>query len=226
LKIENGNVFIHQILNKHIYTVVFRVMTEFGFVENSIWLKPFIIQLKEHYAKISDTNSTSDNLATNEQTIFTDTTLTFNDANEFAIQNVDIIFKEDCFTMFQDKYSWTECIEKGNQHKRERCRVSSGFGNRHVPNHKRFNPLFRDKKYEDVLLLAKQSYYYLYYRNEIEIILKTPSSDYTRFSIECYKNVLNRFFMMNLRDIQKNDTKKMSPFEQILETYDSKIQVM
>ena len=218
--------FIHQILNKHIYKVAFRGMTEFGFVENSRWLKPFIIQLKEYYAKISDTNSTSDNLDTNEKTIFTDTTLTFNDANEFAINNIDIVFKEDCFTLFRNKYSWTECIERGNQHKSERCRMSRGFGNRYVPNHKKFNPLFHDKKYENVLLLAKQSYYYLYYRNEIEIILKTPSSDYTRFSVECYKNVLNRFFMMNLRDIQKNDTNKMSPFEQILETYNSKVQVM
>lgn len=201
-------------------------MTEFGFVENSKWLKPFIIQLKEHYAKISTMNSANDNLATDEQTIFTNTKLTFNDANEFAIQNIDAIFKEDCFTLFRNKYSWTECIEKGNQHKRERCRVSRGFGNRYVPNHKRFNPTFHDEKYEDIVSLAKYSYNYLYYRNEIETILKTPSSDYTRYSLSCYTNVLNRFFMLNLRHVQKIDTNQISPFEQILETYDSKVQIM
>jgi|TARA_B110000967_G_C18898361_1_gene572521 hypothetical protein len=219
--------FIESLLNKHIYKVAFRGMTEFGFVENSRWLKPFIIQLKEHYAKISQVdNNIDDDLTTTEQTIFTDSSLTFQDATDFAIHNLDTIFKENCFSMFRNKHSWTECIEKGNQHKRKQCRVSRGFGNRVVPNHKIFNDVFHDKKYEDVILLAKHSYRYLYYRNEIEIILKTPSSDYTRFSIECYINILNKFFMMNLRNIQKNDAKKLSPFEQILETYDSKVQVM
>jgi hypothetical protein len=201
-----------------------REMTEFGFVENSYWLKPFIIQFKNHYTKINCVDSDGE-LVANEQLIFVDSLLSFQDATEFAIQNVDAVFRESCLSMFWEKYSWLECIGNGNQHITERCRISTGFGNRYVPNHKRFNPIFYDKKYENIVILAKQSYNYLCYCKEIETILKTPSSDYTRFSVECYTNILNRFFMTNLREIQKKDTKRTSPFEQILEIYDSKIQI-
>lgn len=202
-------------------------MVEFGFVENCSWLKTFVISLKEHYTKLSTINmSNTEDMTSLEDTIFTDTMLTFQDATDFAVHNLDALFKEDCLAIFYDKYNWTECIEKGNQYKHVRCRRSSGFGNRYVPRTKKFNPLFHDKEYSEVLLLAKNSYQYLYYRNEIEIILKTPSSDYTRFSIESYTNVLNRFFMLNLRNIQKNDEQKLGPFDQILETYNSKVNIM
>ena len=161
-----------------------------------------------------------------EDEIFTDSTLTFQDATDFAVQNLDTIFKENCLTVFQDHYSWTECIEMDNRYKHIRCRVSRGFGNRHVPITKKFNPIFHDEQYSEKVLLAKNSYRYLYYRNEIETILKTPSSDYTRFSVDTDTNILNRFFMMNLRNIQKNGRRKIGPFEQILETYNSKVQIM
>ena len=202
-------------------------MSEFGFVENCNWLKTFIISLKKHYTKLSTIKRTNiEDNSSLEDTIFTDTTLTFQDATDFAVQNLNAVFKEDCLAIFYDKYTWTECIEKGNQYKHVRCRRSSGFGNKYVPNTKKFNPLFHDKEYSDILLLAKNSYRYLYYRSEIEIILKTPSSDYSRFSIECYTNVLNRFFMLNLRNIQKNGEGKLGPFDQILETYNSKVNIM
>jgi len=202
-------------------------MNEFGFVENCHWLKTFIISLKKHYTKLSTIKGTNiEDNSSLEDTIFTDTTLTFQDATDFAVQNLNTVFKEDCLAIFCDKYTWTECIEKGNQYKHVRCRRSSGFGNKYVPNTKKFNPLFHGKEYSDILLLAKNSYRYLYYRTEIEIILKTPSSDYTRFSIECYTNVLNRFFMLNLRNIQKNGERKLGPFDQILETYNSEVNIM
>ena len=105
------------------------------------------------------------------------------------------------------------------------CRVSRGFGNRLVPIGKKFNPIFHDIQYSNVVALANHSYSYLRYCAEIETILKTPSSDYTRFSInnEVDENMLNRFFIMNLRNIQKTN-KTQGPFDDILATYESNVQ--
>ncbi len=63
------------------------------------------------------------------------------------------------------------------------------------------------------------------HRNKIEIILKTPSSDYTRFSINTDENVFNRLFMVNLRHIQKTEQNKGS-FDHILSTYNSKVEII
>ena len=76
-----------------------------------------------------------------------------------------------------------------------------------------------------MITIAEYSYNYLVHRNGIEMILKTPSSDYTRFGIDNNENIFNRFFILNLRHIQKiNNTN--GPFDHILSTYNSKVQIM
>ena len=67
---------------------------------------------------------------------------------------------------------------------------------------KKFNPKFREEKYKEVLLIAEQSYNYLYYCNELETVLTTPLSDYTRFCTRTDTNMLDDIFILNFRFIQ------------------------
>ena len=223
-------------------------MSEFSFIDNTGWLKPFIIELHKYYKcstvsieKLSPlfeeseegegeeevTNMVSEPSAdTKDNAIFTNTSVSFHDANEFANHNLNSIFRDDCFTVLNEKHSWINCLDHKNYETRKMCRVSQGFGNRNVPIGKKFNPKFHNTEYRDTITLAKYSYNYLLHRSEIETILKTPSSDYTRFSVDTDENIFNRFFILNLRHIQKTTNKKNGPFEQILATYNSKVQVM
>jgi len=67
--------------------------------------------------------------------------------------------------------------------------------------------------------LAKESYDYIKSMRAIDIMLKTPSSDYTRFSIEGDKSdVENKNFMIKLREIQSRQVKKDS-YRALLEAY-------
>lgn len=225
-------------------------MDEFSFIDNTGWLKPFIIELHKYYNcsrantlseekittifEASNSSRISDNEDANltaDAKIFTNTTLTFDDANEFAIHNLDSIFKNDCFTLFYEDYTWLECLDYYNNNNNNnyqydtKCRISQGFGNRCVPITKKFNPVFYNVKYNDKVKLAEYSYNYLINRVKIETILKTPSSDYTRFSIDNSENILIRFFMMNLRSSQNTYPNK-GPFEHILCTYNSKVEIM
>lgn len=226
-------------------------MGEFSFIDNTGWLKPFIIELHKYYNcsrastlseekittifEASNPSRISDNEDANltaAAKIFTNTTLTFDDANEFAIHNLDSIFKNDCFTLFYENYTWIDCLDYYNNNNNNnnyqydtKCRISQGFGNRCVPIKKKFNPVFYNVKYNDAVKLAEHSYNYLTHRIKIETILKTPSSDYTRFSINTDENVFNRLFMVNLRHIQKAEKNK-GPFDHILSTYNSKVEIM
>ena len=228
-------------------------MDEFSFIDNTGWLKPFIIELHKYYNcsrantlseeaittifEASNSPRDSDNEDSNltsDTTVFTNTSLSFDDANEFAIHNLDSIFKNDCFTLFYEDYTWLECLDyynnninnnNNNYQYDTKCRISQGFGNRCVPITKKFNPVFYNVKYNDEVKLAEYSYNYLINRVKIETILKTPSSDYTRFSIDNSENILIRFFMMNLRSSQKTYPNK-GPFEHILCTYNSKVEIM
>jgi len=165
-------------------------MDEFSFVKNEEWLKPFLTKLKEYY---------SDNT----------TTLTTQEATDFAISNVNSVFRTRCclFHLTSDS-QWKECVLKEYQSKYDptdkfdnngNYRRSKGFGNRYVPYMKKFNPKFYEEKYKDVLLLAEYGYNYLYFCTEIETILTTPLSDYTRFN--SYTNKLDKMFLMNFRFI-------------------------
>lgn len=204
-------------------------MSEFNFIENCGWLHPFLIQIKKQYPRQSIDDETIDQIVTDtmseehqESIIFTNTTLTFQDAIDFASYNINAVFRNKCVTMSHSTYSWSDCLEKCNQFKYIRCRTSRGFGNRYVPFTKKFNPLFYNEKYKEVVLLAEYSYHYLYYHTEIEALLKTPLSDYTRFNDNTNENVLNRIFMTNLRKIQSSTSIVQSPFDQLLAAYDSK----
>tara|TARA_B110000037_G_scaffold20930_1_gene22860 strand:+ start:10792 stop:11496 length:705 start_codon:yes stop_codon:yes gene_type:complete len=232
-------------------------MSDFSFIDNIGWLKPFIIELNKYYkcstssTSTTSTTSTSDRIVmlfedlleeidqenkvqlsadksstdTGDSKIFTNTKISFQDAIEFAIHNLNTIFRKDCFTILNEKHSWINCLNIDNYGKDTMCRVSRGFGNRLVPIGKKFNPIFHNIQYSNVVALANHSYSYLRYCVEIETILKTPSSDYTRFSInnEVDENMLNRFFIMNLRNIQKTN-KNQGPFDDILATYESNVQ--
>jgi hypothetical protein len=234
-------------------------MSEFSFIDNVGWLKPFIIELHKHYKSSTSTTLSIEritslleeseedlNMAPQSSTdkenvitplplsdkadiadsiIFTNTPLSFDDATEFAIHNLNSIFRNDCFTIFNEKHSWVNCLDNKNYNTKTMGRISRGFGKRYVPIGKKFNPKFHNTKYHDMITLAEYSYNYLVHRNEIDMILKTPSSDYTRFGIDNNENIFNRFFILNLRHIQKiNNTK--GPFEHILSTYNSKVQIM
>ena len=153
-------------------------------------VKPFLTKLKEYY---------SDNT----------TTLTTQEATDFAISNVNSVFRTRCclFHLTSDS-QWKECVLKEYQSKYDptdkfdnngNYRRSKGFGNRYVPYMKKFNPKFYEEKYKDVLLLAEYGYNYLYFCTEIETILTTPLSDYTRFN--SYTNKLDKMFLMNFRFI-------------------------
>ena len=232
-------------------------MSDFSFIDNIGWLKPFIIELNKYYkcstssTSTTSTTSTSDRIVmlfedlleeidqenkvqlsadksstdTGDSKIFTNTKISFQDATEFAIHNLNTIFRKDCFTILNEKHSWINCLNIDNYGKDTMCRVSRGFGNRLVPIGKKFNPIFHNIQYSNVVALANHSYSYLRYCVEIETILKTPSSDYTRFSInnEVDENMLNRFFITNLRNIQKTN-KNQGPFDDILATYESNVQ--
>ena len=232
-------------------------MSDFSFIDNIGWLKPFIIELNKYYkcstssTSTTSTTSTSDRIVmlfedlleeidqenkvqlsadkssadTGDSKIFTNTKISFQDAIEFAIHNLNTIFRKDCFTILNEKHSWINCLNIDNYGKDTMCRVSRGFGNRLVPIGKKFNPIFHNIQYRNVVALANHSYSYLRYCVEIETILKTPSSDYTRFSInnEVDENMLNRFFITNLRNIQKTN-KNQGPFDDILATYESNVQ--
>ena len=235
-------------------------MSDFSFIDNVGWLKPFIIELNKYYkcstssmstTSTTSTTSTSDRIVmlfedlleeidqdnrvkssadkssadTDDSKIFTNTKISFQDATEFAIHNLNTIFRNDCFTILHEKHSWINCLNIDNYGKDTMCRVSRGFGNRLVPIDKKFNPIFHDIQYSNVVALANHSYSYLRYCVEIETILKTPSSDYTRFSInnDVDENTFNRLFIMNLRNIQKTN-KTQGPFDDILATYESNVQ--
>ena len=161
-------------------------LEEFSFVKNEEWLKPFLTKLKEHNKDKS-------------------VQLTFQDAINFAIYNVDVVFRSCCCLLPSTSNTmWKVCVAKEyqNQNIDTNCRISKGFGNRYVPYMKKFNPKFREEKYKEVLLIAEQSYKYLYYCNELETILTTPMSDYTRFCTRTDTNMLDDIFILNFRFIQ------------------------
>jgi len=178
---------------------------EFSFVENKEWLQEFLISLKSSYGN----------------------NVTFNDAIEYAISNIDILFRNNCLNFGSyDPHEWLICTSE--IHKKSRlCRISNGFNNKHVPSSRKFNPLFHEPQYENELKLAYHSYEYLTYHNDIKIMLTTPMSDYTRYSNDNSINRLDRIFIMCLRynDINSKNrtnhhTYNILPISSILNAYE------
>lgn len=188
-------------------TVDKRDKDDFNFVENERWLKPFLVELNNYF----DTSHT----------------ITYMETQDFAIRSVDKVFRPKGFVTtpaWEYRADWIECPGKQSIEHYSNCRDSPGFGNRHVPSSRKFNPKYNNLKSGDVRLkndlkLAKESYDYIKSMRAIDIMLKTPSSDYTRFSIERDKSdVENKNFMIKLRGIQNSQVNK-DPYRAILEAY-------
>ena len=183
-------------------------LDDFNFVENKGWLKPYLIALNNSYSE--------------------DHIVTAADSESFAINSVDKVFRAKGLStkpFWKYREDWIYCSNIDSRESDSNCRISPGFENRQVPSCRKFNPKFNnlkpltDNKLKDQLLLAKQSYDYIKYMREIDIMLRTPSSDYTRFSNEGDELAgKNKRFMMKLRGIQRKQSVK-DPYRALLYTY-------
>ena len=181
---------------------------DFRFIQNEKWLKPFLIALTKNI----DTYSKNDNEPHQ---------ITSEEAEDFAIDNVDRVFRPTMLsskTKNQYKYDWSKCPEKQQLDLFDDCRISQGFGNNIVPGARKFDPKYhlpssyQNKKEKQ---LAENSYKYLKNMENINDILKSPSSDYTRFQSD-KKDIKDKKFIEDLRNIKR--TQKDS-YRAILETY-------
>jgi len=172
---------------------------DFNFVENKNWLQPFLIALLKNVDKV----------------------VTEDEAVNFAITNVNSIFRPKGMitTPLGDyKQDWILCPQIGMSSDSGTCRESPGFGNRTVPNVRKFNPIYKENKYKNRIRLAENSYNYLKNKKKINIILQTPSSDYTRFSLDNEQDKLEKDFLHKLRE-KLFAQKEKNYFEAILQTY-------
>ena len=103
------------------------------------------------------------------------------------IINLNNIFKDYCFTLFNEKYSWIGCLDDNKKYDTKYIRVSRGFGNRYVPIGKKFNSTFHNNEYSDIVALAEHSYNYLIHNNKIH------SNEYYIYLI-----LIKTTFIMNL----------------------------
>tara|TARA_E500000331_G_C17197940_1_gene687967 strand:- start:487 stop:1380 length:894 start_codon:yes stop_codon:yes gene_type:complete len=140
--------------------------TELNFTDNKDWLLPFL----EDFKKQNDIDG----------------------IEEFAIKNVEKMFNIktnkvfSIFSMFSkpepidsfDKKKWKDCAQSlKDEIEIKGCRNSTGFDGKIVPNNVEFN----EKADKNNLDKAERSYKYLKYSHDIEtILIRTPSSDYTR----------------------------------------------
>tara|TARA_B100001059_G_C17806249_1_gene569318 strand:+ start:145 stop:867 length:723 start_codon:yes stop_codon:yes gene_type:complete len=179
--------------------------SEFNFVDNKYWLLPFLISIDREYDK--------------------NKIISYKDTESFAITNVDRVFRpRGIFTKSYNQYysDWSECSRVYNIKLYDNCRKSPGFENKYVPDSRKFNPKYKKiinfrLKYE--LQLAKDSYNYLECIKAIDTMLKTPSSDYVRFSIDYNtSDIENKIFMINLRNIQNNKSSKDN-YRAIIQAY-------
>ena len=115
---------------------------DFNFIENKKWLQPFLVSLLKN----------------------TDKVITEDEAENYAITNVNSIFRPKGImtTTFGDyKQDWLLCPQIGLSTEYSNCRKSPGFGNRTVPNVRKFNPIYKENKYKNRIRLAENSYNYL-----------------------------------------------------------------
>jgi len=178
---------------------------DFSFIQNEKWLKPFLIALTKNIDAYSKNNSEPHQITSQE-------------AENFAIDNVDRVFRPTMLsskTKNQYKFDWSKCPEKQHVDSFDDCRISQGFGNNIVPSARKFDPKYhlpssyQNKKEKR---LADNSYNFLKNMKYIDTILRTPSSDYTRFS----SDKKDEKFIEDLRNIEK--TQKDS-YRAILEAY-------
>ena len=182
---------------------------EFSFVENKDWLEPFLSKLMEQ-----SLNEPS-KIITNEEAI------------DFAIKNVNSVFRPKGLItkeFVQYKKDWEDCPKKGLSCINSECRKSPGFGDRCVPSVRKFDPKYNEDAYKYNIKLAEQSYNYLKNSDKIDTILRTPSSDYTRFSLD-ESGKLEKEFVNRIRSIiasQEKNNQSINYFKAILDTYVNK----
>lgn len=136
---------------------------EFNFTDNKDWLLPFLLSVKQN--KI-------------------------NDIEDFAIKNVEKIFKKNMgvFSIFSSstiKEPWKECAKSYTLHEISNsneiandCRESPGFDKKFVPTSFSYNN--SKEKSSNEYKQSVQSYDYLRYSDDIQMVIGTPGSDYTR----------------------------------------------
>lgn len=130
------------------------------------------------------------------------------DSEEFAIKNVEKIFKKNMvdsvFSVFSNSTNeepWKECAKSYTLKEiTNDCRKSIGFNEQFVPKTFKYNTSYA--KESDDYKHAENSYNYLKYSDDIQSVIGTPSSDYTRRD-----DVLHKYRLM---DYLK--TKKVEPY--------------
>jgi thiol-disulfide isomerase/thioredoxin len=182
---------------------------EFSFVENKDWLEPFLSKLMEQY--LNDPTK----IITNEEAI------------DFAIKKVNSIFRPKGLItkeFVQYKKDWEACPKKGLSCINSECRKSPGFGDRCVPSVRKFDPKYNEDVYKYNIKLAEQSYNYLKNNEKLNTLLRTPASDYTRFSLD-ESGKLDKEFVNRIRSItasQEKNRQGVNYFKAILDVYVNK----
>jgi hypothetical protein len=180
---------------------------EFNFTDNKDWLLPFLKGFKEQ----------------ND----------IDDIEDFAIKNVEKIFKKNTinsvFSMFSNstiKEPWKECAKSYTLHEISNsnkiandCRESPGFDKKIVPTSFSYN----NSKEKDSVEYKQsvQSYDYLRYNDDIQMVIGTPGSDYTRRD-----DVLHKYRLIEY--LQKQDIEHYKSYtwvDCILDAYNEKIKI-
>jgi hypothetical protein len=174
---------------------------EFSFTDNKDWLLPFLKDFK----KQND----------------------IDDIEDFAIKNVEKIFKKNMrdsvFSIFSSstiKEPWKECAKSYTLHEiANDCRESPGFNNKFVP--KKFNYNTSKETDSDEYKQSEQSYDYLRYSDDIQMVIGTPGSDYTRRD-----DVLHKYRLIEY--LQKQNIEHYKSYtwvDCILDAYNEEIKI-
>ena len=150
------------------------------------------------------------------------------DIEEFAIKNVEKIFKKNMvdsvFSMFSSSTNgeptWKECAKSYTLKEiANDCRESPGFNNKFVP--KKFNYNTSKETDSDEYKRSVQSYDYLRYSDDIQMVIGTPGSDYTRRD-----DVLHKYRLIEY--LQKQNIEHYKSYtwvDCILDGYDEEIKI-
>ena len=98
------------------------------------------------------------------------------------------------------------------------------LGDRCVPSVRKFDPKYNEDAYKYNIKLAEQSYNYLKNSDKINTLLRTPASDYTRFSLD-ESGKLDKEFVNRIRSMvasQEKNNQGINYFKAILDVYVNK----
>ena len=180
---------------------------EFNFTDNKDWLLPFFKGFKEQ----------------ND----------IDDIEDFAIKNVEKIFKKNMrdsvfsiFSISTIKEPWKECAKSYTLHEISNsneiandCRESPGFDKKIVPTSFSYNNSKEKGSVE--YKQSEQSYDYLRYSDDIQMVIGTPGSDYTRRD-----DVLHKYRLIEY--LQKQNIEHYKSYtwvDCILDAYNEEIKI-